>query len=182
MLWSPQSQSPPCLSSSGTGPCDHRHGHTPRSEIQYGKAQSAPPFFSRALAVRAPLPRHAAHNDIIYNILVQTTCLCKQYAFRKLIDILHVHLGGGRQAERWDPLELVWFCLWFPLAQPLLRLGESRAGTVRKAGEGSLSREPSESKEYAVANALVMRAITDSLCFGVFLPSRQHTNCVYPHP
>ncbi len=50
---SPWSQSPQCLSSSGTRPRDHRHGHTPRS-VPGGSAMNcsgenmiSPSFFSR---------------------------------------------------------------------------------------------------------------------------------------
>ncbi len=73
--------------------------------------------------------------------------------------------------------ELVWFCLRFQRAQPLVRLGESRA-LHRKvnAGEGSLSKEPSESKAYAVANALVMQAIISLESWLFFFAPKQTTH------
>ncbi len=89
---SPRSQSLPCLSSSGT--------RTARSQA---RTHSSERELRCASSVRAPLRRHAAHNYIRSYMLMQTICLCKQYAcataLQKLIDVLHVHLLGGRQAE-----------------------------------------------------------------------------------
>ncbi len=63
----------------------------------------------------------------------------------------------------------------------VLCLSESRAGTARNAGEGSLSREPSECKAYVVANALVMRAISSLkswLCVFCSQADNTQTVCI----
>ncbi len=75
------------FSSSGTGPWDHRHGHTPRS-IPGGSGmycsgekhnQHLLFFFSKKLTVRAPLARDISVFIIIfvYNMYVQTISFAK---------------------------------------------------------------------------------------------------------
>ncbi len=103
-LWS---QSPQCLSSSGTRLQDHRHGHTPRS-VPGGSAMNcsgentiSPSFLSQESWVFCELRSPDMFLSItlfcfifIHNMLVQT------YVLGKRIDILPVPLLGKGQAER----------------------------------------------------------------------------------
>ncbi len=93
---SPQSQSPPCLSNSGTALREHRHGHTPRSVpggigmYWSGEKYNHPLLFSfESWLCSAPFIMIFVHN-----MLEQTI------SFTKAHRVLHVHLLRGRQAER----------------------------------------------------------------------------------
>ncbi len=69
-----------------------------REIIRWGEAQSAP--ISLELTARTPfLCRNAAIMISSFIICLCKHCLCKHCSFNKIIDVLHVHLGGGRQAE-----------------------------------------------------------------------------------
>ncbi len=98
-LWS---QSPQCLSSSGTGPRDHRHGHNPRSvpggsTMNCSGENTISPSFLLFCELRSPdmfLSITLFWFIFIHNKLVQT------YILWKLIDIFPVPLLGKGQAER----------------------------------------------------------------------------------
>lgn len=69
--------------------------------------------------------------------------------------------------------------MWNPRAQPSCRLGESGTSTVRNTSEGSLLKENPLRVKQGRNKILTMRA---SAPLRASLPSRQHTNCVCPHP
>ncbi len=89
----------------GPEPRDHRYGHNPRSVpggsgTYCSRESTISPFL---FSSRADCTSSAPQTCCSKCLYLFTICLFKQYAcataLRKLIDVLHVHLLGGRQAE-----------------------------------------------------------------------------------